>query len=124
MNFRMCMALLCFGVCTVQAQGPPTRLSRVSLFGRDYVRLDQWAQSVNGRLQWTVPNRDVKVTWPGGSVQFTVDSRRCVLKGTDVWLSLPLAYKNGLAYLGAIDLPTALNPVLNPPRNNPGRRVK
>lgn len=118
------LGLLMAGLLTVSAQKPAAGLSRVFLFGKDYVRIEDWARANGGQARWTVPKQEVRVTLKSGTFNFTVDSRRSVMKGTTVWLSLPVAFNNGSAHIGSVDIATAINPLLNPPRNMAGRPVK
>lgn len=106
------------------APATSSRLPRLVLFGRDYVRLDDWARAVGGQVRWTVPRQDVRVTLSSGALSFTVDSRRASVKGTDVSLSVPVALRNGFAYIGAVDVTHTLNPILAPPKNVAGRKVQ
>jgi len=124
MKSGICLALLVAGAFTAMAQNPPGRLPRTLLFGREYVRLDDWARVNGGQVRWTVPRQDLKITLPGGNLFLSVDSRKASFKGTQVWLSAPIALKNGLAYLGAVDVTATLNPVLYPSKNPAGRRLK
>ena len=97
---------------------------RVTLFGKDYVRLDEWARARGGQMRWTVPKEGLTVTMPDASLSFTVDSRKAMVKGTCVWLAVPIAFKDGLAYLGWADVVGTLNPILYPSKNPAGRLVK
>jgi N-acetylmuramoyl-L-alanine amidase len=124
MKSGICLALFLASVFVISAQSPPGRLPRVVLYGREYVRLDDWARANGGQVRWTVPKQDLKVTLSGGQLLLTVDSRKASLKGTQIWLSAPIAYKNGLAYLASVDVVATLNPVLYPSKNPAGRRVK
>jgi len=124
MKSGICLALFLASLLAVTAQNPPGRLPRVTLFGREYVRLDDWARVNGGQVRWTVPKQDLRVTLPGGNLLLTVDSRKASLKGTQIWLSAPIAFNNGQAYLGAVDVVATLNPVLYAPRNPTGRRLK
>jgi len=120
----ICLGLLMTGLLAGLAQSPSSRIARVMLFGREYVRLDDWARAYGGQVRWSAPKQDVKVTLPSGTLALSVDSRKAMLAGTHIWLSAPVAYKDGLAYIGAIDVVTALNPILSPPRNLTGRKLK
>ncbi len=123
MKVALSVGLVWFSLWAVAEQRPPGRLERASLFGGDYVRLDDWARANGGQVRWTVPKQDVKVSLPGASLSCTVDSHKALVKGTYVWLSLPVAFKNGSAYIGAVDVRAALNPVLFPSRNPSGQPV-
>lgn len=118
------LGLLLAAIFTEPVHGASTALPRVFLFGRDYVRADDWARAGGGTLRWTVPKQEFQVTLPSGTYKFTIDSRRAVLRGTEVWLSAPVALRDASAYLGHIDVVSALNPLTAPPRNYAGRTVK
>jgi N-acetylmuramoyl-L-alanine amidase len=124
MKSGICLALFLASVFVTLAQNPPGRLPRIVLYGREYVRLDDWARANGGQVRWMVPKQDLKVTLSGGQLLLTVDSRKASLKGTQIWLSAPVAFKNGLAYLAAVDVVSTLNPVLYPSKNPAGRRAK
>ena len=124
MKPALCLTLLWMSLATLAAQSPPSRLTRVSMFGHDYVRLDEWARMQGGQFHWTVPQHEAKVVLPNGSLFFSVDSRKATVKGTHLWLSLPVAFKNGSAYIGAIDTAVTLNPLLSPSKNPAGRRIQ
>ena len=47
-----------------------------------------------------------------------------LFRSTQIWLSVPVAFKNGSAYLGAVDVRATVNPVLYPSRNLSGRRLR
>ena len=126
MKSATCLALLAISLVTAIAigQGTSSRMPRASLFGHDYVRLEDWAQTRGGQVRWTVPQHDVRVTLPSGSLLFSVNSRKAMVKGTAVWLSVPVAFNNGSAYIGAVDVASALNPLFSPPKSSAGRLVK
>jgi len=118
------LALLMASLLAAAAQSQSGRLPRVTLFGNEYVRLDDWARANGGQVRWTVPKRDVKVSLANGSLSLSVDSRKADLRGTQIWLSVPVAFKNGSAYIGAVDVQATLNPVLYPVKSTPGRRLR
>lgn len=118
------LGLLLAALFSAPAHAASARLPSVFLFGRDYVRAEDWARAGGGTLRWTVPRQEFQISLPSGTFKFTIDSRRAVLRGTEVWLSAPVALRNGSAHIGHIDLVTVLNPLLSPPRNTAGRLVK
>ncbi|HYV30378.1 MAG TPA: N-acetylmuramoyl-L-alanine amidase [Candidatus Binatia bacterium] len=124
MKLAFTVGLLWASLWAVAAQSTSSRLERASLLGNEYVRLDDWARVNGGQTHWTVPKQELKLLLPSGSLSFTVDSRKATVKGTHVWLSLPVALKNGLAYVGAVDIRSALNPVLFPARNPAGQLIR
>ena len=118
------LGLLMASLLTASAQKSSPGMPRVFLFGRDYVRVEDWARANGGQVRWTVSRQEVRVTLKSGTFIFTVNSRRSVMKGTTVWLSQPVAFNNGSAHIGSVDIATAINPLLNPPRNIASRPIK
>jgi N-acetylmuramoyl-L-alanine amidase len=124
MKRASCFGLLWVSLFAVVTQGASSRLPRVYLFGADYVRLEDWARTQGGQVRWVTPKDQVRVTVPGGNLLFKVDSTRVSVKGTHISLSEPVAFKNGSAYIGAVDVAATLGPILSPPKMAAGRRVK
>lgn len=124
MKAAICVGLIWVSLFTMAARGMSGHAPRFQMFGHEYVRIEDWAASKSGQVRWTVPRKEVQITWPGGVLNFTVDSHKATLKGLHVWLSAPVAYKDGSAYIGAVDVTATLNPVLFPSRNPAGRKVK
>ena len=113
--------LCCSGV--VFAASQPLRVERLWLFGREYYRLTDWAR-VNGlQVKWR-SKTEVQATGKDIRLAFTVDSRKMSLNGTAVWLSHPVAARNGVAYIAPVDVTTAIAPVLWPERNAKNQRVR
>ena len=126
MKYALSIGLLWAGLVTASVPTFSTRLAHVDMFGHDYVRIEDWARQNGGEARWMVPKQEIRVTLPVGVLTFTVDSRKAMVKGTHVWLSYPVALKNGSAHLGALDLATTLHPLLFPARyakQNPIRRI-
>lgn len=118
------LGLLLAALFSTPAHGASARLPGVFLFGRDYVRAEDWARAGGGSVRWTVPRQELQITLPSGTYKFTVDSRRAVLRGTEVWLSAPVALRNGSAHIGHIDIVSVLNPLMSPPRNITSRPIR
>ena len=106
------------------ASATRSRLERVYVYGVEYIRLEDWARSLGGQLRWSVPKREVSVALASGTLRFTVDQSRCVVKGVLVSLSAPVAYRGSSALLPAADVASTLLPVLSPAKNPPGRGIK
>jgi N-acetylmuramoyl-L-alanine amidase len=88
------------------------------------MRLNDWAASHNFQLRWTVPRKELRATSTWSTLIFAADSRRCEISGVTVWLSHPIAFRNGVAWISRLDAATALNPVLFPSRSPAGRKIK
>ena len=105
------------------AQSALSKLPRVEAFGHEYVRLEDWAGANNCQLKWLVKGQDLQLASRSATLTFTVDSRRMMLNGMNLWLSVPVAARNGSALIAPVDLTTAIYPVLFPPRNTGSARV-
>ncbi len=106
------------------ASAPPARLPETLLFGRQCVDLAAWAKSSQLQMTWERRSGAVRVSNPSTRLTFTVDSRRAEINGVQAWLSVPIIPYRDRVYIASIDLQTLLRPILNPPRNEPGRKVR
>ncbi|HEY2953061.1 MAG TPA: N-acetylmuramoyl-L-alanine amidase [Verrucomicrobiae bacterium] len=105
------------------AQSALSKLPRVEVFGREYVRLEDWAAANGCQMKWLVKGQDVQLISRSSTLAFTADSRRMTLNGVALWLSVPVAVRNASALIAPVDLSSAIYPVLFPPRNAGGARV-
>jgi N-acetylmuramoyl-L-alanine amidase len=105
------------------AQAPLSRLERVQVFGKEYVRLEDWADSNGYQTKWIRKDEKVQVKTKYSTLNFEVDSRRAEINGIAIFLSVTVARKNGEAYISPLDLQTAVFPVLYPPRNSDESKV-
>jgi len=113
-------------ICATASFGAPPAVvkpQRFSIFGKEYMRIDEWARANSFQWKWASKN-DVEVWSKNTRMQFTVDSRKMSLNGITVWLSESVTKQNGLPYVAAIDFRTAIQPVLFPPRNRPRSPIK
>jgi len=106
------------------AQASLSALPRSSMYGHTYVRVDDWARANKLQTRYVTGSAVVLVTNRAVRLRFETDSRRAEIDGVSVYLSLPVAKRGGSAYLGLLDLETALQPVLFPPKDPAGRRIK
>ncbi|HTD64953.1 MAG TPA: N-acetylmuramoyl-L-alanine amidase [Candidatus Limnocylindria bacterium] len=117
------LALVLCVASVISAAPPGPRVQKISLFGKEYIRMDQWARA--NAFQWKWLSRNNAVVWNGSTkMQFTSESRRMLLNGITVWLSEPARNQNGVPHLAGIDLRTVIQPVLFPPKNRPRTQVK
>jgi N-acetylmuramoyl-L-alanine amidase len=123
MKCATAIALLLTGLATAFGAAAPSRVSRIYFLGTEYVRVDDWARSLGFRTQWTVWKDELKVTGPSTTLLLNVDSRRVTINGVSVWLSTPIAFRNGTAYIAPGDLATSVNPVLAPAKDPPGKEI-
>ena len=130
MKSVFCLAFLAACLWTVvlcdasAASATSSRLERVYVYGVEYVRLEDWARSLGGQVRWSVPKREASVVLASGTLRFSVDQSRCVVKGVVVSLSAPVAYRGSSALISASDVISTLTPILSPAKNPPGRGIK
>ena len=123
MKVAIVLGLLWASLPLAAASGSGGRLEHVSLFGAEYVRLEDWARAHDFQLKWTVPRQELTLTSPSATLEFVVDSRKITINGINVWISAPIAFHNGSAHISPVDLATAILPVLAPARNASGRMI-
>jgi N-acetylmuramoyl-L-alanine amidase len=99
--------------------------------GRDrphYVSLTEWARANVFAFHWLERDKTIELTGRGARLTFNVesrsDARRAQINGVQVWLAFPILYENGTALISQVDLAETLGPVLSPPVNPRGIRIK
>ena len=117
MRLAAAALFLLTGLLTAPAQSAPGKLERTRLFGNDYIRLTDWARACRLQISWTRGNEEVQLTGPWSRLVFTVDSHKAAINGVSVYLSAPVAVRNGAVFIALLDLETTVEPVLFPPRN-------
>ncbi len=123
MKLALTVFTLLAGLWMARAQGALSKLPRVEAFGREYVRLEDWAAASGYQMKWLNRGQDVQVTSRWSTLTFSADSRRMTLNGADLWLSVPVAVRNGSALIAPVDLSSAIHPVLFPAKNAGGARI-
>src|SRR5258706_16461781 len=104
--------------------GAPRVGSSFQLAGKEYVSIAQWAEQQTFESHWTRRDESVQLTRNGSTINLTVDSRDAHINGVQVWLLFPAVFRNGSIYISKLDLEATLRPVLFPPKNRAGARVK
>ena len=96
--------------------------------GRDYVRLDDWARGRDFQVRWVDADHTFQLSNRFAHLAFSTDphqdGRRIEINGVNVWLAFPILSQNGHAYVSESDVSDTLNPILSPPQNPPGVRIK
>jgi N-acetylmuramoyl-L-alanine amidase len=123
MKFVLFLVALFLSFGAVARASTPAPLETALVFGREYVSLDEWAARHNFQLEWLKPGEELELSSRWSNLRFTVNQRKAVLNSVTVFLSVPIAFRNGKAYISPIDLTSAVQPVVFPPRA-PGQRVK
>lgn len=94
----------------------------------NYIRLDEWARANVFSLHWLERDRTLELDGDGARLIFNLDSRsdarRAQINGVQVWLAFPVLLQNGRALISQTDLAETIGPILRPPSNSPGIKVK
>ena len=114
----MRIAVLFLFLLTAVAQAGLRNLERVTVSGSEYVRLAEWAETSGLTMRWNKKDQDITISGQGGSLEFTVDSRKATVGGVTVWLSLPIVNRAGAALVSLVDLRSTLEPLLFPRKSD------
>ena len=125
MKAAFCFALLWASVLAAGAQpGALSKLERATLFGREFVSLDDWARANRCQVKWITPRRELQLSGPGCNLLVSADSRKVTLNGIHLWLSTPIVVRDDSAHITPADLASTIHPVLWPSKNPVGRKIK
>ena len=124
MKLAVHLGLFLAGLMAATVQAASGQPSRASMFGTEYIRLDDWARARGGQVRWVVPKHAAKVTLPAGTLDVTVDSRKVTLKGVNLWLAAPVVLRGTSAYVAQADLTGTIQPLLFPAKLSAARPVK
>ncbi len=97
---------------------------QVQISGQDYVRLADWARGNGFEARWTKRDEVVELSNRAIKIVLNVDSCEAQVKGVLVWLLFPVAQRNGAVYVSRLDVRRTLEPILAPPRNPAGIRIR
>jgi N-acetylmuramoyl-L-alanine amidase len=118
------LGLIWAGLLAASAPAFAGQADRFSLAGQTYVRIEDWARPEGFQVRWVIPKEQVKLASARATLSFWADSRRMSFSGVNVWLAGPVVMRNASTYITAVDLTTAIRPLLVPARNLPGRPVR
>jgi N-acetylmuramoyl-L-alanine amidase len=95
------------------------------IHGQEYVRLIDWARQRGFERGWLRREESLVLTNRSGTkLQFQADSREVRVNGLQVWLLFPLVSREGAIFITQSDLDHTLRPLLVPPRNADGKKIK
>jgi N-acetylmuramoyl-L-alanine amidase len=123
MKTATAFAILLCATIRFCAPQPLVKPQRFPLFGKEYVRLDEWARANSFQWKWLSKN-DVTVWNTTTKMQFTAESRKMSLNGVSIVLSEAVRNQNGVPLIANIDLSTAIQPILFIPKGRPRATVK
>jgi N-acetylmuramoyl-L-alanine amidase len=105
--------LLVLAALAGAAPAPLSQLGRLSVGGRDYVRLADWGRWNGFQMTWA-SRQEVRLTNRTARLGFTVNSQRVTVNGVNVFLSAPVALQSSTPCIAVIDLLATLQPLLWP----------
>jgi len=114
------IALTLWGAAVETAWG----VEHVQISGKEYVRVTDWAKANGLDPHWVKKDETLQMNNHESRVLLTADSHEAQVNGVEVWLLFPVVNRNGTVYLAQLDLQTTLQPVLFPPKNRPGTKIK
>ena len=90
--------------------------------------LSVWARANEFAWRWLERDKTLELSNRLGRLVFNVDPRldcrKSRINGVTVWLSFPLLCRNGKVYISQLDLSETLGPILSPPGNPGGIRLR
>src|SRR5437660_3132395 len=116
------LAVLALASFPVPAAPRPPDSVRIS--GREYVRLADWARANAFQIRWLKRDETLQLTNSSSRILLAVDSRDAQINGIHAWLSFPIVARGGSAFLAQLDAQSLLRPILSPPQNRPGAKIK
>jgi len=106
------------------AYAAPRAAANTRIAGKEYLRLVDWARANGFELRWLIPDESFRLSNGSSELRFALDSREAQVNGVHVWLLFPLVLRNRAVYFAQMDLQSTLQPLLSPPKNRPGARIK
>ena len=125
----MRIAVLLFflaGALGAAASDSMEALQRSTLYGREYVRMTEWAKANKLNLRWTgaVKEKELRATNATTRLLFVMDSNKAQINGINFTLCLPVIFQKGNVYISAVDLEISLHPLLFPERMAPNSVIR
>lgn len=96
---------------------------RTQFFGKDFVRMTDWARSSKLELQWITKGRELRATNANHRIYFSMDGRRIQVNGVNLLLSLPVLFQRNTAYISSVDAQMTLQPILFPEKSKEDNSV-
>ena len=107
-----------------RGQGAPRTAEPARVAGQKYVRLTDWAKANGFEVRWLKQDETLQLTNRWSKILVAADSREAQINGVRVWLLHPVVAQSGTLYLAQPDAEATLRPLLSPPRNQPGAKVR
>jgi N-acetylmuramoyl-L-alanine amidase len=122
-NAARLLLALALGSAALSAEGR-TDERQAQLSGREYVRLEDWARLNQFQIRWLDREKTFQLSNRVARLTFIVNSCAAQINGVGTWLSFPINLRNGTIFISQLDLQKTLGPVLYPPPNKTGLKIK
>lgn len=100
----------------------------VRVSGREYIRLNDWARANKFTVRWIRPGKTIQLSNHLAKIVLSVDPRtdrsKAIVNDVEVSLAFAMYYSKGVAYISQLDISNTLSPLLSPPKNARGIRIK
>lgn len=118
-------ALTCACLSVARPDHAASNSARADSSFRGYTRLGDWARANNFQLHWLdAAGTALQLSNHSSRFVFYRDSREAELGGVRVCLSFPVFFISSTAYISDLDLETAIRPLLYPPKNAQGSKIR
>lgn len=124
MKSVVALLFLWCGFVLMASDSGPARLEHYQIFGRDHIRLAEWARQGGLEFRWLVRGETAVLTNRTTRLTVKVDSNKATLNGVNVLFNWPVAFKDDSLLLTFQDLQKVIFPVVYPPRNSAGEKVR
>jgi N-acetylmuramoyl-L-alanine amidase len=116
LGIYLCLAGDLFAASRGGASAVGSTLPQVELYGRQCVELPAWARRQGLAYSFSRETGQIVLSRKGIRLEFAVDSRRSVINGIVVWLSVPIIPNSQKTYIALLDLRSMIQPLLSPAR--------
>jgi N-acetylmuramoyl-L-alanine amidase len=107
-----------------RGQGAPQAAEPARAAGQKYVRLTDWAKANVFEVRWLKQDETLQLSNRWSKILVAADSREAQVNGVRVWLLYPVVAQGGTLCLAQLDVEATLRPLLSPPKNQPGAKVR
>ena len=104
--------------------GLPAEPANVSILGRQHIRVADWAQKSGLEVRWIKQDDTLQLSNARFKIRLAVNSSESDVNGVSVRMLFPIAVRNGALYITQLDVDDTFRPILFPPSNRPGAKIK
>ena len=97
---------------------------RPAVTGRESVRLADWARVNQFQTHWLDREKILELSNGVARLTLTVNSCDARINGVPTRLSFPVSLQDGVVRISQLDLEKNFSPLLHPPANKPGLKLK